>query len=776
MAFERFLIAPINTGLQTDLRSWLIPDDAFAQLQNAYVFRGRVRKRFGSRFMGYGWSSPAFQGLFSRFRINVGTTDGSGNISVTVPGAVFAVGQQFSVGTEIFTVIVTGTPSVMLTTGASTVHTYNTSTGALVIHGAAINTIVYFYPAQPVMGLANYESGPINDQPSYGFDTQFAYVFSGGFWQRSGTPVWHGTYQNFFWVANWQGISNPVPVMFVSNFFVTNPNGVGTANDDFIWWFDGTTWTEALGDGSGTLTNGFYFMPTPKGGPVGAPYTGPFIVTARLIVAFKNRLLLLNTIENDGSGTRSMSTYGNNLNHVNRCRYSHNGSPFSVTAWYEANQIDTSGNIADGGGFLDAPTEEQIISAEFIKDRLIVYFERSTFELAYTGNEVLPFVWQKINTELGSESTFSIVPFDKVVLGIGNVGVHACNGSNVERIDTKIPDEIFEIRRSNNSVVQVCGVRDYFTETVYWSYPAVNFTGTFPNQVLVFNYRNSSWAINDDCITAFGYFEQQQNLTWANTSLTWEEFSATWADGSGGAEFRQVIAGNQQGYVFIIDDDVDRNAAAMQIDNIVSDSALGINLQITNHNLSASDFISLEYAQGVTLQGGTQTIFPVNAIIDANNINISPCTLSGTYTGGGQASRVSQIQILSKQWNPYVSDGDDVYLARIDFAVLKTTSGQITVDYYPSASQLSMIQEGTVTGAIMGNNILETSPYDPALYPLEQVQDRLWHPIYFQSEGECIQIFLYLTPAQMINTDIAWSDFELEGLVLHTMSTSDRLQ
>ena len=43
-------------------------------------------------------------------------------------------------------------------------------------------------------------------------------------------------------------------------------------------------------------------------------------------------------------------------------------------------------------------TDEQIISCEFIKDRLIVFFERSTWELAYTGNEVLPFIWQKINT------------------------------------------------------------------------------------------------------------------------------------------------------------------------------------------------------------------------------------------------------------------------------------------------------------------------------------------------------------------------------------------
>jgi len=121
-----------------------------------------------------------------------------------------------------------------------------------------------------------------------------------------------------------------------------------------------------------------------------------------------------------------------------------------------------------------APTEEAIVSAEFIKDRLIVFFERSTWELAYTGNQVLPFVWQKINTELGSEATFSVVPFDKVVLAIGNTGVHACNGSNVERIDTKIPDTVFEIFNKENGVSRVAGVRDYFNEMVYWSFPLDN--------------------------------------------------------------------------------------------------------------------------------------------------------------------------------------------------------------------------------------------------------------------------------------------------------------
>lgn len=763
MAYDRFIIAPFKTGLQTDTRPWLIMDDAFASLKNAYVFRGRVKKRFGSRFMGSGWSSSQAEPLYSRLRINLGNTNGSGNISITVPGNVFAIGQQFSIGNEIFTVYQTGTPGVMYTTGAATVHTYNTSTGALVINGAALTTSVYFYPALPVMGLTNYESGPINDQPSYGFDTQFAYVFSGGSWSRSGTgsnPLWHGNNLNFFWSANYHGSNDSVVTLFTTNFQVTNPDGAGTATDDPIWYTsDGSTWTAASG------ATGFYFLPAG-----GAPQSGPFVQTARIIVGFKNRLLLLNTIENNNGGG-----FGTNANYINRVRYSFNGSPFAVNAWYEPNQTDSSGNVGAGAGFIDATTEEAIISAEFIKDRLIVYFERSTWELAYTGNAILPFVWQKLNTELGSEATFSTVPFDKQILTIGNTGVHACNGSNVERIDNKIPDQIFQIVDKNLGVERVAGIRDYFSELVYWTFPSIdqNPNEVYPTKVLVYNYRNSSWAFNDDCITAWGYFEQQQGETWASTTETWEDSNQSWESGTVDAQFRQVIAGNQQGYVFIVDSTESQNAQAMQITNMQVVGSY-TKLTIIDHTLNITpygDYVNL-LNTGVGIDG----IYKVTSYIDTNNVLVGPITFVGTYAGGGSAGRVSNIQILTKQWNPYVDKSRDVYIAKIDFGIQKTSAGQITVDYYPSATELSMLDQATGTGAIQGNGILETSPYSATLYPLEQYQDRLWHPIYFQADGECIQLFMYMTPAQMTNPAIAFSDFELEGMVLHTQATTSRLQ
>ena len=869
--FDRFLIAPSNTGLQTDLKPWLIPDDAFTQLQNAYVWRGRVKKRFGSRFMGTGWATLQEQQLYSRLNLQVGTTT-AGASSGTVPGVVFKIGQQFSVlGVVaavnvqfIFTVYQLGAPAAMLSTNSAASGTFNTTTGAWTITGtgAPDTTPVYWYPAESVMGLTNYAPGEsINNQQCYAWDTQFSYTFSGsGFWSHTPsttTAIWHNptpfNYLNFFWSCNWQTINNYPQIMFTTNYQVTNYDGAATATDDPIWYYNGAavggaTWTPAVG------VNGFYFRPAG-----GAPYSGPFVQTARLIVVFRNRLMLLNTVENsgltsgaslgntDGFGNKSgttaggiigqyfqigttyftiinptgalqvsaggtgtgtyntlngdwtfvgasavtaiylFSTVGTNTACGNRVRWCHWGSPLAINAWYEPGQTDNASpaNVGDGGNYLDASTEEEIISCEFIKDRLIVYFERSTYELAYTGNQVKPFTWQKINTELGSESQFSTVPFDKEVITIGNTGVHSCNGSNVVRIDNKIPDQVFQFSNKNIGVQRIAGIRDYFSEMVYWAFPADNENNldTYPNQVLVYNYKNGAWALNDDCITMFGYFEQESGLTWENISWQWQQWNASWDSGYiQQATSRQVIAGNQEGFVFIVDTEISRNERAMQITNLTYPSPGIIQLVIVDHTLDVGDYITIENPSGAVIST------PVNykvlgPIIDANTIQVADplfpgSSISGVYTGGGNAARVSKIQILSKQWNPYIDKDRNFFLQRIDFGVTSTTYGQITVDYYPSASEMSLINTGGPlgTGAMLGNSILETSPYPVALAPLEQEQELLWHPVYFQTDGTMIQIYMYFSDAQMNNQNITFDFFEMQGLTLFCQPTTARLQ
>ena len=235
MALDRFMIMPLQTGLETDQKPWQLLDDAFAVLQNAYVFRSTLRKRFGTVLMGTIQQS--------RFRVQVGTI---GAPLSPVPGSKFAIGQSFSAGSQIFTVITLGTPAAMLATGPGT-GTFNTTTGAFTLAGTglAAGTAIFWYPGLPVMGLTQYEIGSINNHPSFGFDTEFAYKYTPNVgWDRFGTgllPIWHGTDSQFFWATNWDGLTPDIVILFVTNF---NAHiGLGLVTDDPIWTLNGTVWT-----------------------------------------------------------------------------------------------------------------------------------------------------------------------------------------------------------------------------------------------------------------------------------------------------------------------------------------------------------------------------------------------------------------------------------------------------------------------------------------------------------------------------------------------------
>ena len=136
MPLKRYLIAPYNEGLVDNLKPWLIPDRAFSQLNNAYAFRGRVRKRWGTTYIDNNESN-----LSSRLRINIGTTDANGDFPLVppfvVPGTIWQVGQQFSIGTAVFTVVTAGAPAPLLTTSVVATGMFDTTTGIVSFLGAS---------------------------------------------------------------------------------------------------------------------------------------------------------------------------------------------------------------------------------------------------------------------------------------------------------------------------------------------------------------------------------------------------------------------------------------------------------------------------------------------------------------------------------------------------------------------------------------------------------------------------------------------------------------
>ena len=746
---DRFLIAPYdeNSGLQTSLKPWLIPDQAFSELNNTYVFRGRVRKRFGSRWTGGNQFS-------SRLRINIGTITGgtlSGNVrtnpAIADAGMPTSIGQSFSIGTIVFTVYnpALGDQQMLRSDNSLAPATYDLSTSNFNITGVALpnGTSVYFYPNFPVMGLLTYIQTSVSDEYVIAFDTRYAYVFTAGGWNRIGgeiTPgaaVWTGDNSQFFWATTWTGVNASDRIFFVTNFNENEPN--------FMRSYNGTAWDN--------------YRPPINTVTISFPVVN-YLNSARILVVFKNRLVAFNTWEGPLAPLPG-------TNYTNRARWSWTKSPFDATAWIQ--------NVPSHGNALDAPTAEAIITVEFIKDRLIVFFERSTWEFVYVGNQVNPFTWQKINTELGAESTNSIVPFDKIAIGIGNTGVHACNGSNVERIDDKIPDEVFAIHNNGQGVERVYGIRDFFVEMVYWTFPDTETSDTFPypNRVLVFNYKTGTWAFNDDSITAFGYFQPTTGITWDDETVTWND-DVSWDSGAAQSLFRQVIAGNQQGYVFICDANEPTNSPVIQITNITAGTGV-TTITAIQHNFRVEDYI---YIQNATWSDSSNSlngiIFQVINVIDENTFQIDDAPFTGTYNGGGLISRVSKISIATKEYNFYAKDGRNASINKVDFMVDATSAGQIQVEFYVSTADVSLLKDSQGNGVLLGTGTLDTFPYPDI--PFESTANRLWHPVYFQADGEVIQFQLVLNDDQMRDVNIMQSGFALHALCIYAQPTSYRFQ
>ena len=713
MPLKSFLIGPVNSGIQRNLEPWLIPEDAFEFMTNAFIFRGRVKKRFGTSLLG---------GTFplSQLRINVGTTAAiTGDFSVTVPGLIFGIGQTFTIGSTLFTVNALGNPSTLLTTGTAT-GTYDTTTGALVITGNTENpsTDVFFYPAEPVMGLLLRETLNVNVEETIGFDTQFAYSRTGGGWVRLGAVSWTGGNSDFYWHTNYRG-ANP----YESYFYVVN--GVAADNIKYI------------PVGLSTWTN---LRPQLD---VGATR---FLESASIIVGYKDRLVLLNTIEDETGTDRT---------YVNRARWSQNGDPtVAATSWLD----DTPGR----GGYVDAPTQQAIITAEFLKDDLIVYFERSTWKLRYNQDPALPFIWEQLNSELGAESTFSIVGFDDVSVGVGNVGIHACNGVNVKRIDELIPDEIFNIHNGNDGPQRVYGIRDYYRELVYWTFPDDTANPTFPTNVLVWNYQNGQWALFDDTYTCFGNLQREDDLIWSEVGAifgTWAEWNAPWGGAASQSQFPFIVAGNQQGVVCVVDADKASNSQSL----LITDMNAGTEeLSVVNHNLAVEEYVLVEGCQGITSLN--DSVFQVQSVVDEDTL-ILDTTFSGTYTGGGKLTRISNFNIQSKQWNPGTPIGQQFRLPFIDLLLDRTELGEIAVDYLTDFNSGVTAQDEAQPTNFIGSNVVFTKPENPlGETPSSR---RLWHRYFLNGQATTIQIKIFMTDEQMRDTDISQSEFQLNAILLY---------
>lgn len=376
---------------------------------------------------------------------------------------------------------------------------------------------------------------------------------------------------------------------------------------------------------------------------------------ALLIFPYRGYLVFLNTTEGNDQGT---------FNYGNRARWTQIGTPYysgPVPSSPSPQTFDINAardDLFGRGGANDAPTQEVIISAGFVRDILIVDFERSTWRLRFVNNAQNPFVWERINVELGASATFSAIPFDKGLIAIGERGIVISDANDTVRIDEKIPDQIFQIRIANEGMQRVYGIRTFRTRLAYWTYPSSSNTGgIFPDEVLVYNYDTKNWAFFDDVFTCFGYFYAFNDLTWADLVDPWSAYNnISWNSGTAEADYETVVAGNQQGFVFALEQTDSANSASLYITAVTNGSgSTPTTFTSPNNNLPDGSWIEINGIAGTSDLLGVSLNSRRFKVVNPAGPGSQPNTFSlqeWTPTNGGLANGSTYAYQLATPFIP----------------------------------------------------------------------------------------------------------------------------
>jgi hypothetical protein len=596
--YQPFLVAPFSSGISTYLKPWLQPDEAFTNLEDCFTYRGVVQKRYGYNKYGIFPEKVGIKhvgignGVITAFTptldfvpvgkrsltithtqggtvITDGTDDGAGAIAgtniaagstinyatgaivlnftaapdintpiridygvriavgngtvgpyaFTLPGTLpiilksiyientFSV-QNTSASGDVSTDAITGT-FVPGTAGMTGSITYATGVGSVtfgaVVPAAAANQDIWatwqFQPtSEPIKGIKYFWASD-GSQNTVVFDnTQMAQLDPTNFkiTNVSGADIWTTSTDAFFHTSNYLG-----------KLYILN-------NTDRLTVYDGTNiYQPIVSFNSATPT-------------VNDLSTGLFTFV------YKNRLIILRPTE--ASTVRPQ-----------RARYSALNNPGNFFS-----------DIQGAGGFIDAPTPEWIIGAEFVRDELIVYFQESTWRLRYTGVDLVPYRWEKINDTRRNDSPYGVISYQNFSTSLGSTGLIRCDGVQVERYDDKIIDYVItNMDQSRFGIVN--GFRfDEQNQQFLCHSSNVNESTDFSDRWLVWNFLENSFSVWNINATCFGSYFQGSDLTWAdfnaanNKDWTWDDLNndQSWLSFYSQGSSKIPLFGDENGNIF----------------------------------------------------------------------------------------------------------------------------------------------------------------------------------------------------------------------------------
>ena len=352
-------------------------------------------------------------------------------------------------------------------------------------------------------------------------------------------------------------------------------------------------------------------------------------------------------------------------------------------------------NVA-GSGIIQLDTSEYMTGLSISGSVFAVNMDRSNWIVEKTSDVFNPYFSRKIPSVLGTDAAYSFVNWFDTVYSLGKTGALRQDTRQSLRVDNKIPyftaDEIDQPKFN-----YTYGGFDRLNSQMLWSYIDEEADEDTQNKVLVYNYEENTWSVNDQRFTVFGQTDVGLSKVWDDIDETgdpsWSQWNTTeeiWDKIGIGQSVQKTLAGDDMGFIYDLSQDGDDYYVAIADVSLATTAVL----TVAESAFKAGDLVVVQNVTGMLNIEGNDIINNFDPALDNLNfipytvisatdttveINIDTSTFTAADINTGYLSKVISFESSTIPLNPYREMGYRAYLSHIEF-LLDTNSGFIKVD------------------------------------------------------------------------------------------------
>lgn len=820
---QKLIIASFQTGYETDMEPFLLGNDAFPVLENAFLWRKRIRKKPGTSLLGRLRRHLEDQSL--------GNTDGNGDISGNIQ-TILSLQADMQIRSSTVTITIgaetiTDNGSGVLTGSISATGTINYASHVFSITGAPISTAVTitfdYYPCLPVMGLRQFydnstEASSINFPDLVAFDTVYSYQWNtstllfddASFYKmNSANPnpfVWSGANYQQFLTINYEDAmwctNNKSGLHAVTG---TYTSGSGTATitlaipadlqvGDKLFFNE---WTGTINQQTGTVAS----VITPS-----TSFTVDF--TSTVTASGTGMVQLLTQSVSGQDGIKYYDGLGFDKGFVNFSPPLQNtASPTylvgcRILVGYQ-NRLLAIGTLEQSFGG----------SVQYYKDRIrysqigTPYYNSQTptnFNLGNTADAWFDNVGGKggfLDLDTDERIISAKVIQNDLILGLEKTQ-RKLTGTAVDsspfRVETINPDIGNESTHATVSLdrgVLFPGDYGYFITT---NYSAGRFDEKIPDQLFSIDNSNNGndrvsgvrdyynqfiyYCYPEDntpnCVfptesLLYNYLEKNfavfrenftsQGLFRKQNTYTWATIGSiypSWANWS--VPWNDVIS--EARFPVVVGGTpqgfvLEKDRGTFPAQSKYIQSLSGSTIISPNHCLRQDDYI---FVQNVESGSFTNSIMQVTSITDSDMFTVDDI-YTGSYVGNGTFTLLDQINIQTKIFPLYWKGGFGTRIGNIRFLLDTTTNGEFTADLFVNEDNGTPVNNPALNSWLLANNVVRSKPDANTVL---KDQQRLWHRLSNSVTGESVQLGLRYSDSQMRSENIQRAEFTLHAILI----------